>query len=325
MDTILKLLKKSYFILNFILQSALNEEKMLYSQRNRMQKVIFRVQSKISCRMKQTINLYMELLPNGAHYTLVQSVRKRAKGDATLMSHARLAPLIANLEAAFLVEEEKFKISQKSEFTDTLNNLDKTRGRIYMGLKGIVRSYAKIPDATIETAVRAVGQLITDYRINIRVQRDQESGLLSNFVADLENKCAAHVQTLHLQEVVQMLKQANNQYIAVRDSRTEERMQKQQRALLNARAATDKAYRTFIAMVNALAMVEGEDSFASFIDYMNALINEYKTEVLNLSSTPSASAQPDTEDSTTPDAETPDTIPDEPAPDNGEEDEGLAG
>ena len=243
--------------------------------------------------MKQIQNLYLENLPKGAHYSFNQSVVKRIKNDSTLCGKPQLIPLIAKYEAAFLVEEEKFKISQKSEFTDSLNQLDDMRDSAYRGIKQIVGGYAKVPDADIQKAAKALDQLITDYRINVDVQRDQESGLLSNFIADLDGKCAAHVQTLGMGKAVQVLKEANNQYIEVREVRTEERMHKEKKALETACAATDTAYRALIAMVNALAMVEGEADYADFIDYMNSLVSEYKAEVLNQSAKPATPSQPE--------------------------------
>ena len=267
--------------------------------------------------MKQIAGSYMDKAPNGAHSSFNESVLKRAKSDEKISSKPQLAPLLAQYEAAFLVEEEKFKLSQKSEFTDTLNDLDTARDNAYMGFKGIVEGYAKVPDAEIQKAAKAAGQLITDYRIDVRAQRDQESGLLSNFIADLEGKCAAHVQTLCIGKVVQVMKAANDQYIAIRESRTEERMLKEKKALETARAATDAAYRTFIAMVNALAMVEGDADYANFIDYMNTLINEYKTEVLNQKPSSTTPSQPETGDDTPTDTPADPDTPDTPGDDTG--------
>lgn len=256
-------------------------------------------------------------MPNGSHYSFDQSTINRFKNDGKISQKAQLLPLFSLYEQAFLVEEEKFKLSQKSEFTDTLNELDTARDDAYMGLKGIVEGYAKVPDAGMKAASKALGQLITDYRIDVRVQRDQESGLLSNFIADLEGKCAPHVQTLHLEEVVQVMKTANDNYIAVRENRTEERMLKEKNALENARKATDAAYRDFIAMVNALALVEGDADYADFIDYMNTLISEYKAEVLNQKPTSTTPSQPETGGDTPTDTPADPETPDTPGDDNG--------
>ena len=257
--------------------------------------------------MKQVSIFARENMPNGSHYSFDQSVINRFKNDGKISQKAQLRPLFSQYEQAFLVEEEKFKLSQKSEFTDTLNELDTARDDAYMGLKGIVEGYAKVPDAGMKAASKALGQLITDYRIDVRVQRDQESGLLSNFIADLQGKCTAHVQTLHLEEVVQVMKTANDNYIAVRENRTEERMLKEKNALENARKATDAAYRNFIAMVNALALVEGDTDYADFIDYMNTLISEYKAEVLNQKPTSTTPTTPDPDNSGTTEPSEPET------------------
>lgn len=232
-------------------------------------------------------------MPNGAHNAFMQSTLKRVKNDTALRAKTHLVPLIANFESCFQTEEEKFKLSQKSVYTDTLNELDQRRDNAYMGFKGIVESYGKVPDAELQQASKALGQLITDYRIDIRAQRDQETGLLSNFISDLEGKCASHVQTLQAGKVVQCLKSANDNYITTREERTEERMQKQIKALATARTATDEAYRGMVAMVNALAMVEGEADYADFIDYMNSLVSEYKAEVLNQPAKPATPSQPE--------------------------------
>lgn len=257
--------------------------------------------------MKQVAIFARENMPNGSHYSFDQSVINRFKNDGKISQKAQLLPLFSLYEQAFLVEEENFKLSQKSEFTDTLNELDTARDDAYMGFKGIVEGYAKVPDAGMKAASKALGQLITDYRIDVRVQRDQESGLLSNFIADLQGKCAPHVQTLHLEEVVHVMKTANDNYIAVRENRTEERMLKEKNALENARKATDAAYRNFIAMVNALALVEGDADYADFIDYMNTLISEYKAEVLNQKPTSTTPATPDPDNSGTTEPTEPET------------------
>lgn len=267
--------------------------------------------------MKQVSIFARENMPNGSHYSFDQSVINRFKNDGKISQKAQLRPLFSLYEQAFLVEEEKFKLSQKSEFTDTLNELDTARDDAYMGLTGIVEGYAKVPDAGMKAASKALGQLITDYRIDVRVQRDQESGLLSNFIADLQGKCAPHVQTLHLEEVVQVMKTANDNYIAVRENRTEERMLKEKNALENARKATDAAYRNFIAMVNALALVEGDADYADFIDYMNTLISEYKAEVLNQKPSSTTPSQPETGGDTPTDTPTDPETPDTPGDDTG--------
>jgi hypothetical protein len=93
-------------------------------------------------------------------------------------------------------------------------------------------------------------------------------------------------------------------------------------------------------VVNALALVEGDAPYAAYIDYMNALIKEYKQTVLNqptggsssgggTSTVPDGGTEPEPDPTPTP---TPDPEPDptpDPEPDSGDDDDddegGLAG
>ena len=93
---------------------------------------------------------------------------------------------------------------------------------------------------------------------------------------------------MRLERVVQSMKEENENYIATRVLRTEERMNKQARALFNARQQTDAAYRSFVEMVNAFAIVEGDGGYADFIAYINTLISQYKKEFLSRGQTSSS-------------------------------------
>ena len=96
------------------------------------------------------------------------------------------------------------------------------------------------------------------------------------------------VAALRLERVVQSMKEENENYIATRVLRTEERMNKQARALFTARQQTDAVYRSFVEMVNAFAVVEGDGGYADFIAYMNTLISQYKKEFLTRSAASSS-------------------------------------
>lgn len=134
-------------------------------------------------------------------------------------------------------------------------------------------------------AATELAQHIKDYRISTTDQLDKETGLLVNFIADLEGKFSAQVEKLSLTAFVTNLKEANEHVRNYTLQRTNDRMTLQVGALKAARIASDNAYRDLVKMVNALALVFGEASYASFIDYVNTEIVHYKREVLNTKAT----------------------------------------
>jgi len=121
---------------------------------------------------------------------------------------------------------------------------------------------------------------MTDYAINPQMQLDKETGMLLNFTADLEGKYAEQVAKLGLTMYVTALKEANDELHELTTERTDERALQVAGALKSARAETDEAYRALVKLVNALWIVEYDEAYDEFINYVNAEIKHYKEEVL---------------------------------------------
>ncbi|MDE5614025.1 MAG: hypothetical protein K2I74_05155, partial [Treponemataceae bacterium] len=111
-------------------------------------------------------------------------------------------------------------------------------------------------------------------------QLDKETGLLVNFIQDLEGKFAEQVKALSLTAFVEKLKAANEEVRALTGQRTDERAAKTAGALKEARAVSDEAYKLLVMHVNAHALIEGEAAYAAFIDYANTEIDHFKQEVM---------------------------------------------
>lgn len=160
-----------------------------------------------------------------------------------------------------------------------------------------------MPIADMAQAAKILSQHIKDYKINTADQLDKETGLLVNFISDLEDKYAAQVAKLGLTAFVTNLKEANERVRTLTLQRTNEKISITVGALKTARTASDDAYRALVKMVNALALVFGEKDYTAFIDYVNTEITHYKREVLGQkASAPSTSGSSavDSRNSSTP-------------------------
>lgn len=229
--------------------------------------------------MKEIQDISLPRMNNGAHFTFVSNILARAEADSKVK--AKAAELVAALNAAVAAEDEALKISQKSLLTDEIAKADSDRDALYAGYKKAVEGFQAMPIADMAQAAKELAQHIKDYRISTTDQLDKETGLLVNFIADLETKYATQVATLSLTAFVTNLKEANERVRMLTLQRTEDRMSLPVGAMKAARAASDEAYRQLVKMVNALALVFGEADFADFIDYVNTEIVHFKREVLN--------------------------------------------
>lgn len=228
--------------------------------------------------MKEIYDINIQRMNNGAHFTFVSNILARAEADTAVKGKA--AELVSNFKAAVSAEDEALKISQKSLLTDDIAKADIDRDALYAGYKKAVEAFLAMPIADMAQAAKVLAQHIKDYKINTAGQLDKETGLLVNFITDLEDKYSAQVAKLGLTAFVTNLKEANERVRMLTLQRTNEKMGVTVGALKAARTSSDDAYRALVKMVNALALVYGEKDYTAFIDYVNTEVTHYKREVI---------------------------------------------
>lgn len=228
--------------------------------------------------MKEINDISLPRMNNGAHFTYVSNILARAEADTAIKGKA--PEQLAAFKTTVAAEDEALKISQKSLLTDDIAKADSDRDALYAGYKKAVEAFLAMPIEEMAQAAKVLAQHIKDYKINTADQLDKETGLLVNFIADLENKYSEQVTTLNLGAFVINLKGANERVRRLTLQRTNEKMGITVGALKAARTATDNAYRALVKMVNALTLVFGEKDYTSFIDYVNTEVTHYKREVI---------------------------------------------
>lgn len=248
--------------------------------------------------MNEIYDINIQRMNNGAHFTFVSNILARAEADTAVKEKA--SELVSNFKTAVSAEDEALKISQKSLLTDEIAKADSDRDALYAGYKKAVEAFLAMPIADMAQAAKVLAQHIKDYKINTAGQLDKETGLLVNFITDLEDKYSAQVAKLGLTAFVTNLKEANERVRMLTLQRTNEKMGVTVGALKVARTASDDAYRALVKMVNALALVFGEKDYTAFIDYVNTEITHYKREVLNQKSTATSTSDGSAGDSTKP-------------------------
>ena len=228
--------------------------------------------------MKKIGSIRIKRMNNGAHFMFASNIQKRAESETILQT--KIPKLVSALSKAVAVEDESLNISRKSMLTDDIIEANNKRTTLYAGYRNAVKSFLNMPSEDMAEAARVLFQHIKDYRISAKYQLDKKTGLLMNFIDDLEQKYSEQVAALSLTLFVSKMKVANERVRTLTLQRTDERTGIIPGALRKARAATDKAYSELVDMVNALALVFGEADYADFIDYVNTEVVHYKREVL---------------------------------------------
>ena len=228
--------------------------------------------------MKEIQSFSVARLTNAAHFLFVANMAERAEKDAAVSE--KCAAQVKALREAVTAEDENLQISAKSLVTDKIAEADLLRDQLYAGYKKAVSGYAGFPVEEMAEAAKILNQHIKDYRIDVKAQMDVETGLLVNFIQDLEGKYKPQVDALSLGAFVEKLKAANESVRELTAQRTDERSAKTAGALKTARLASDEAYQLLVAHVNAHALLEGDADYSAFIDYANTEIEHFKKDVL---------------------------------------------
>ena len=217
---------------------------------------------------------------NGAHYEFMKVVSDRFATETALSTNAAAKKAIEALAAAVKEEDRCLVISQKSLITDDIKAADDKRDNIFRGLRKSIKGLTDAPVADVAQAAKELQQCLVDYRIDPAMQLDRETGLLHNFIADLETKYAAQVTKLGLTLFVAPLKEANAKVEAFIVDRTTAQSAVIAGELRQARLTTDASYRHLAKFVNALAMVSGTDDYDALAKFLNEHIDRFKHEVL---------------------------------------------
>ena len=217
---------------------------------------------------------------NGAHYEFMKVVSDRFATETALSTNAAAKKAIEALAAAVKDEDRCLVISQKSLITDDIKAADDKRDNIFRSLRKAINGFTDAPVPDVAKAGKVLKQCVADYAINPAMQLDRETGLLHNFIADLETKHAAEVAKLGLTLYVAPLKEANTKVEQFIVDRTTAQSVIAAGELRAARLATDAAYRHLVKFVNALAMVSGTTDYDALAKFLNEHIDRYKHEVL---------------------------------------------
>lgn len=228
--------------------------------------------------VKQIISFKLSAINNGAHFSYVSEAVEKIKADSEL--YKKFKELGDTLAAAVTEENLYLITSRKNSLSDKIKEGDKNRANFYRGYRSAVKHFLKFPEGDKKQAASVLQQHLTDYNIDPRMQLDRETGLLTNFIEDLEGKFAAHVATLSLAPYIEGLKKANEDVRNAISGRDSQPLSLKRGMLRKVRKKSDEAYAALVRRVNALAEIEGDSAYAALIAALNEQIKRFKQEVI---------------------------------------------
>ena len=172
--------------------------------------------------------------------------------------------------------DDALKASATNPATATATAADDARDASWRGGNNYLTAMCAYPDAEIAAYAAEAKSLFDKYGDPTKLAQTEESGVLHNLLQDLEALDSSKRTALNLDVWITDLKTKENAFLAAAAQRTEADAARQVGIVKETRTAAETAYRSLVDTVNALAMINGDAEYATFIDHVNAMIERQK-------------------------------------------------
>ena len=209
----------------------------------------------------------MELLRNEEWFqfytefkTLVQSC------DPTVLGIDALFSVFLTLYAD---ADEALEIIRKSATTAQLADSDTTRDGTFRGFIDAIKSALNHFDPAKREAAQRLQVVTNTYGNLARKAYDEQTASVYNFLQEMTGKYASDVALLNLTDWVAQLDANNKAFDALMQNRYTEGSEKTNLRLQPIRLETDRNYRDTLDRLDALMLINGDASYASFVNELN--------------------------------------------------------
>jgi hypothetical protein len=223
------------------------------------------------------LRIYLTVLRNEEWFQFITEVRDLiVKFTAEALSIVELFVLFLKLYAD---ADTALEIIRKSPETEKMTEADHMRDQTFHGLNATVRAAIHHFDPEYSEAARQLTILLDRYGNLAAKAPNEETAGIYNFVQELHGPYAGFVATLGLDAWVEELAARNEAYEVLVKARNEEVAARPKLHVKQVRREFDDVYRQILERIEALSLVQGAESYAAFIDQLNAFITRYNNVV----------------------------------------------
>lgn len=239
--------------------------------------------------------------PLAFYYSAIQAFDTRIGAVSTTL--ARFLEMRAEAHRLFLVFDEAYKQSLKSQSTKTIGDLDKVRDKIAFVIERVAKLWEEKLDFddTLNIHGRRVAQAFKDFNFRAEEALVAENAKIRNIEqvfasADLTADLAA----MGLTELNTRMAELTTQIEQLMSQRNEEQAVVIVGKLKAAREALDAQYRAFLTYLNAVQELQPEEGISQAAMFYNQDLYKVELQLAQSRKGGSASEKPATDGTTTP-------------------------
>lgn len=219
--------------------------------------------------MKQIVDFTISRLRTEESYNFLSRVKSAAVSNLSLETDQAM---VESFVAAVTAFDEALKASAKNSKTAAMQEADSVADLRWSGANGYVKAMRLHPDEETAALANTVYEIFLKYGVLTTMGYDEEYGNYQNLMGDLSTLPAETLTALNLHPWIESMSTALARFQIARDAKTFEDTTRQTGIVKEKRLAAEDSYRTTVQRINALAIVNGEDAYATFIDTVNVMI-----------------------------------------------------
>lgn len=231
--------------------------------------------------MKEIRNIDLTKVNNGAHRMFMESVAKiLAEYEQAIAAHPKTKMLTAEFGKLLQQEKACMGLSRTSLRTAQIAEADHERDMLFTGFKAVVRAFTKGTNPETKAAAKTIWLDIAGYRINNRMQLEQQTGVLYILTRKCLTQHAEEIELLHLTQYVTQLAASNDKVSQLLNLRLDEQTGIVKGALRATRLKMDEQFRLVVKAINARMFLNDDESLVPIADFINEMVRRYKREVI---------------------------------------------
>ena len=172
-------------------------------------------------------------------------------------------------------EDEALKKIMKSAITADIQAADKQRDNLFRGLVETNQAALKHFREEVQQAAKRLKIVFDTYGNLAQKPLNEQTSGVHNLLQDLNGRYADDAATVALNDWMNELQTANEEFARLVRERYDETALKTDLVLKKVRVKVDESYRAIVERINALTLVEGAGNYAEFIKYCNTVIAKY--------------------------------------------------
>ena len=227
-------------------------------------------------RTEECFGYLKQVVAETANLPIQEETDSPSKLSTMSATDSILETKVNSLTTSYNAFDDALKASSTNPATATATATDDARDASWRGANNYVTAMCAHPTAEVAANAAEAKSLFDKYGDPTKLAQTEESGVLHNLLQDLEALDSSKRTALNLDVWITDLKTKEDAFLAAAAQRTEADAARQVGIVKETRTAAEAAYRSLVDTVNALAMINGDAEYATFIDHVNAMIERQK-------------------------------------------------